>query len=908
MIAVHPIPRTWRPTRFGALFRRSGQWTIEIQDDFVECRSIERSLQIPLSKLAAVEIEAGVFWSRVTLVTSEDKFLIDGIPNAAAREMSRELRRTSSAAKVSVLAIAPSPLLSWTRSVEQVLDLAHWVTFEEIQNLWARRPAQSEIGFGIDGLVRDLDDYPDLRVGVDETLLDALALTPSHLATKAETHNQRFAARESTEYASFFMTAEKSPLNQEQILSCICFDNRVLTVAAAGSGKTSTMIAKAGYALTREIVSSDEILMLAFNADAAEELRRRVSARLGHLGVGAKNVNAKTFHKLGLEIIGKATGRKPSVAPWLENGRDVEAVAEIISDLSEADPRFRATWALFRMVLGRDLSPFEEDPEPDYWESSTSKAGFRTMRGEVVKSQQERLIADWLFYNGVAYEYERSYEFDTVTSEHRQYQPDFYYPDVQVYHEHFALDESGHPPKRFGEKYLEGVEWKRTTHKEHGTTLLETTSFGVRNGDDLGRLQVQLEALGIRFEPDANRAIPGRTPPSDIEIVRKFRVFLIHAKSNRLSIDDLRSRLAAADGQGFRIRQTAFIFLYERIAAEWDRRLRAGEYVDFEDMLNLATELVASGKWKSPFRLVMVDEFQDVSKSRAELAKVLVSGEGRFLFAVGDDWQAINRFAGADISLMSRFQETFGPAQKLTLQETFRSPQLLCDIASDFVLKNRAQIRKKVISSQPFFRDPVQVCLCDDSSREALLEKHLQALYDKVGSAEHLARADGTVSVLLLGRYNRDVPSRLRQWRDSFGDRIRLDFLTIHSAKGLEADYVFVVRMSAGRYSFPSTIEDDPILLLAMPDADGFLFAEERRLFYVALTRARRMVVIYCDERMPSAFVDELEADERVAFVGNKKPPCPSCEDGFLVSREGPYSEFLGCSRFPRCRYTKQFE
>ena len=148
----------------------------------------------------------------------------------------------------------------------------------------------------------------------------------------------------------------------------------------------------------------------------------------------------------------------------------------------------------------------------------------------------------------------------------------------------------------------------------------------------------------------------------------------------------------------------------------------------------------------------------------------------------------------------------------------------------------------------------------------------------------------------------------MRQWRDGFEDRIRLDYLTIHSSKGLEADYVFIVNMSSGKYSFPSTIEDDSILLLAMPDADDYRFAEERRLFYVALTRARRMVVIYSDERMPSAFLDELQADDRVTFAGNKKRPCPSCEKGSLVRREGPYGEFFGCSRFPRCRHAEQLD
>ena len=285
MSAVPRIPRIWRPTRLGALFCRAGRWTIEIRDGFVECRSSKRSLRIPLIDLARVDIKARIFWSKATLVSSEDRFSVGGIRKAVAREMSRELRRVSVAAKIDALKNGPDSLLSWARSVGEALDLNHWVTGEEVENLWSRRPTESEIGFDLADLSRDLEDYPDLAAGVDEILRDAIAITRAQLSKNAESHNQRFFERESSDYAEFFRTVEKSPLNQDQIRSCICFDNRVLTVAAAGSGKTSTMIAKAGYALMREIASSDEILMLAFNADAAAELRERVSARLGHLGV-----------------------------------------------------------------------------------------------------------------------------------------------------------------------------------------------------------------------------------------------------------------------------------------------------------------------------------------------------------------------------------------------------------------------------------------------------------------------------------------------------------------------------------------------------------------------------------------------------------------------------------------------
>lgn len=903
-----PISPRWGPTRIGSLLSLSRRWKLEIRESVLEFRRGKQSVRIDLVRLIHVEAKPGSLWSTILILAPEVRIVARGMRRLAAEELVREVRRASCGAKLGTLATPTNPFHVWATRIEQALDRSRWVPLEEVAELWAGRPTDAVIGFDLSALVRELDLHPGLRDGVAPILLRAAPLTRSTLAEEVAAQNEGFLEREAVSLESFFRSVEKSPLSREQIRACVCFDRRVLTIAAAGSGKTSTMVAKAGYALVRGIVKSDEILMLAFNADAAKELSRRVVARLGKLGVAAENMTAATFHKLGLDIIGMATGRKPRVASWLENGQDVDKMAEIIDDLSASDLAFRIKAGLFRLVLSSDLSAFKEDPEPDAWDTSLNRSGFRTLRGETVKSQEERLIADWLFFNGVAYEYERSYEFDTVTPDRGQYRPDFYYPDARVYHEHFALDEAGQPPDWIGPEYLEGVAWKRELHRTRGTNLIETTSFGIRAGNDFDRLQAELESRGVRFTPDVDREIPGRPPPSNLEIARKFRVFLSHAKNNRLSIEDLRGRLSRSRGQMLRIRQAAFLSLHEKIAAEWDRRLRVEEAVDFEDMLNRATDLVARGAWKSPYRLVMVDEFQDVSRSRAELLRALTNGDDRFLFAVGDDWQSINRFAGADISIMSHFKENFGPGRELLLEETFRSPQRLCDVAGDFVQTNRAQIRKKVVSRQPIFGEPVQVHICEESSREALIEKHLQVLHDKVGGPQHPARGDGTVSVLLLGRYNRDMPVRLRQWRDGFQERMRIEFRTIHSSKGLEADYVIVVRMSSGNYAFPSTIEDDPILLLAMPNADEHLFAEERRLFYVALTRARRMVVLYCDARLPSPFVTELQRDGRVVFGGGGKRLCPSCKRGSLARREGPFSAFLGCTRYPLCRFTQPIQ
>src|SRR5690606_30358876 len=149
----------------------------------------------------------------------------------------------------------------------------------------------------------------------------------------------------------------------------------------------------------------------------------------------------------------------------------------------------------------------------------------------------------------------------------------------------------------------------------------------------------------------------------------------------------------------------------------WEAKLRADKCIDFEDMLNQASECVEAGRWTSPFDLVMVDEFQDVSHARARLVAALIDHPGKCLFAVGDDWQSINRFAGADLGVMTHFEETFGKAVTLKLETTFRCPQSLCDISSQFVQKNPNQIRKKVLSAKPDITEPVRIMRVDSEEK-----------------------------------------------------------------------------------------------------------------------------------------------------------------------------------------------
>ncbi|SEK14921.1 DNA helicase-4 [Variovorax sp. OK212] len=701
----------------------------------------------------------------------------------------------------------------------------------------------------------------------------------------------------------YFDSVERSPLTTEQRDAVVCFDSRVLLVASAGSGKTSTMVAKAGYALKHGYFSADRLLLLAFNADAAVELRQRIQDRLAPLGLPVDKVVAKTFHAFGLDIIGTATGKRPSLAAWLDNGQDLESLLQMADTLKDSDAEFRTSWDMFRVVFGQDLPKFGKEQEsPDSWDGEQKRGGFWTLNNEVVKSRGELVIANWLFYNGVRYVYEGSYVHDTATATHRQYKPDFFLPDANAYLEHWALDEKGEPPAEFA-GYKAGMDWKRKLHADCGTTLLETTMADLWSGKAFAYLCSELTKRGISLDPNPDREVAGRKPIENPRLVRTFRSFLTHAKSNRLSASDLRGRLQAGTAGSFRFRHEMFLRLFEKLSAAWEEKLQATQSIDFEDMLNLATDCIESGRWTSPFELVMVDEFQDASQARARLMAGLMRGQDKYLFAVGDDWQSINRFAGADLGVMTDFEQRFGKATTLRLETTFRCPPSLCEISSTFVRKNPRQISKAVRSPKPDIDKPVRIIRVKS-------EHHIRSAIEKrIGEISHGAEQNGSrEKVYVLGRYRKDsehvLAIRSRQWVD-------VEFITVHSSKGLEADHIIIPRMTSETLGFPSRVADDPVLQLAMPGEDSYEYAEERRLFYVALTRARSTATLITIAHKESAFITELVRDQKLEIANadgsaDDAEVCPTCGSGFLVARRGPYGQFLGCSTFPRCSFTRK--
>lgn len=905
----------WRPSVWGQRVTRSPDWQLRLDGEQVALLIDGGQYRQHVANEHSVRVVRGVLWSRVELTTERGEALsVDGLPNSQGSRLAAAVQHVlfarSRRGRKALFEHVLAQIQAWLAEADALTDRGttgrRWITYEQQQALLAERPSLPLPSAELEQLFLDEEVHDDLHSDRHRMALDALHDWQLDWPAMWADANEAMATRELGLAKPFLDRVESRPLTEEQARAVICFDNRVQVVAAAGSGKTSTMVAKAAYAIDRGFVQPERIVMLAFNKDAAQELEERAQRCFDRLGMGDTVVEARTFHALGLSLIAKATGRKPDIPEWAVDATlGFNKLAELVDDLKDRSTHFRTQWDMFRLVFGRDLPPLGADMMADGYDRDGTPY-IRTLQGERVKSLEECVIADWLFYNGVAYDYARRYEFDTATDTHRQYRPDFYYPDARLYHEHFALDADGQPPKHFA-NYSEGMHWKRQQHAARGTALVETTSFGLRSGQALQHLAERLGASGVELDPNPDRELPdqGAKPMPDADLIGLMRTFIAHAKSNCLTLDDMAARLRQMPEDQFKERYRRFLEIAGPVFQAWDNALADERSIDFEDMLNMAAGLLEQGHYESPYDLVMADEFQDASRARARLCRALVSQPGRYLFAVGDDWQSINRFAGADVSVMTGFREWMGHGQVLKLEQTFRCPQALCDVSSRFISRNPAQIAKKVRSAAPAMgpvlhafqmnrREEVQ-----DGVRQYLSKLHQQLLSGAVAQGRN-----GRVTVFVLGRYRADRGAVPSDWKTAFGSTMDVEFLTAHRSKGREADYVILPGMI--NRSFPSLRADDPVLSLAMPDGDTYPLSEERRLFYVALTRARRSVAMFTVQGRHSPFLDELVEDgavEVTAISGAAihEERCPVCKVGVFVDRNGPHGAFRSCSSYPLC-------
>ena len=865
-----------------------------VNGDILELRYRSGSKEIPVRNIHTAEIAIGWFWSSIQIRSLSQIVTISGLSRAAAKTFNNALESARVNWWLRTLTANIDSLRSIYNRLEQFTDPSQYITHSIFTNLECD--------------ARDVVDqfpskWPDALSGnMEIRMLEAaqeFLINPRGRRAKA---NDTFVINELVRSKELFDKIESRPLTDEQRRAVVVDEDRNLVVAAAGSGKTSVIVAKAGWLIRKQYRSPSELLLLAFAKDAQEEMEERVQKRLGK-EVGAK-ITVQTFHSLGMGIIGKVERRRPALAKVAEDDKvRFDLLKSIIADLvaNQAFSKVMHRW--FQEFFAPYYSEHDFQTQGEYWKYIRTYE-IRSLQGELVKSFEECIIANFLYLNGVPYIYECSYEHDTATSEKRQYQPDFFLPKAGIYIEHFALSASDDTPPFIDRKeYLESRDWKRKLHAKHSTVLIETYSYENGAGKLTEHLAAKLADHGVTLSPIPSEETftilekQGRIDP----FTRLVATFIQHYKGAQLSTEDIARRAAKSPD---RLRAEAFVTVFQPIFECYQELLNKQQEIDFNDMISKATEHVEKGYYHSPFGYILVDEFQDISPGRARLLKALLDTSKRSqLFAVGDDWQAIYRFTGSDITIMREFRGRFGESERINLETTFRCSDRIADIATEFVLKNPAQIPKNVSSVHQANKPSVHIGLsaedCPDLLRESL----------KMISADVTEHGEPS-KVFLLGRYWRSQPKNMGELKREHPG-LDLSYMTVHSSKGLEADYVVVLDMCSGKYGFPSEITDDPILNLVLAVPEGHPNAEERRLFYVAMTRARRGVFLLADNGPPSSFVTELIQDGyEITVFGrslDKDVDCPKCVDGRLEQRENSKdgSIFYGCSHWPYCEHTQ---
>lgn len=756
--------------------------------------------------------------------------------------------------------------------------------------------------------------------------------------------NSRYVQEEIARNRDYFSSLEKYPLTNQQCEAIVTDEYRNLVIAGAGTGKTSTLVGKVGYLLKKGLVKPDEVLLLSYGRGPKDEMLERTQKRFN------VSTDVNTFHGLGLKIVSEAQGIKPRVSKISSDQAALQKWIEEIIEKGKQNPEFLHDLNSFFINLTEYKTLWDfKNPNEYYGYLRTTQP--RSLKGELVKSFEELEIANWLYTNGVEYKYERSYEYPTADKIHSQYKPDFYLPEYGLYIEHFGVDRNGNTapfiPK---EKYLDEMSWKRNIHKKNGTILLETYHYEVIEGNLLSGLESKLRSKQVTLKPIAAEAIfeeinkLGLVQP----ITGLLSTFLNLYKSSGMSLDELNEKVRKTKNTS---RTRAFISIFTHVYNEYESALTTSGEVDFNDMINKATEYVVKRVVKPGYHYFLIDEFQDISQNRCKLLRALLdSNPENKLFAVGDDWQSIYRFAGSDVNIMSDFEGNFGESKILFIEDNFRFNNKICDLSTKFILSNPKQIKKTLKPHSIVSEPAISLQYTTDLERDV---NDILARLNRLGG-----------SVLILARYNFQRPEL------SCYPNLSVQFMSAHKSKGLESDFVILIGLESGVMGFPCGIVDDPLLSLVMSVDDEYPHAEERRLFYVAVTRAKKHLYLLADKRNPSVFVSELISEGyELALIDNdyldsgicprcsatiklvdgefgpfyscgnfpycsyKAPrcpscgsgslllrsgyytcsscgelftPCPECNEGHLVARQGRYGRFLGCSNYPDCKHTQQ--
>jgi DNA helicase-4 len=753
------------------------------------------------------------------------------------------------------------------------------------------RPLKSELKTFVEQTLPSIEK--SVRRTRDDAILkefDSISFAASQLRQAFVGQNHKYTQRAIAKHSK--LLKDELRLDTAQQEATVRDDERNLVVAAAGSGKTRTLIARVRYLLERQ-VPPDQILAITFTKKAAKEMEDRLKQMAVPVAFQEiDGVTVSTLHALGKRIVQAEMVGPISVADdnWTES-----LVAAALRDAREG--RDQQLASPYRNAI-LNFHRKEDETAPPLGTDLT----YRTLRGEHVRSIGERVIADFLFTHHVPYQYETKASWANVGVDRNAYNPDFTLPAIDASIEYWGINRAGNVPQGWrttSEQYNQGMRWKREEFRRVGKKLIEIYDYERVEGILETALEARLVAAGATLRPMSHSELE--------QMVKNFKYigtmiehqlvdFISNARSLRLAPGDILKRLNSATPRVY-----YFGVLAVAILTIYDRELTSQGRIDFSDMLHRAADIMEKGPNPlARFDHVLVDEFQDTSSSMARLVNTLVKANNAHLFAVGDDWQAIYGFAGGDVDHVVNFESHFGPASLTMLNTNYRSPAIIVEAGAALIAHNPSQI-------------PKQVAVSNRGRGEAYIHEvpdNDLALIDKaIGLIQEERKRTSSDDILVLSRTNHIlnevrknfVPNRIPLAdldRNITGVRV----MSAHKAKGLEADVVVVVNASDDLLGFPSKIENPDVLepVRMHPGNDR---TEERRLFYVAVTRAKERLHLIVRQGLPSPYIAEIEGttphsqklSQHVLRPGNR------FNDTFCVEQVYPLTESQTRARIRQC-------
>lgn len=696
----------------------------------------------------------------------------------------------------------------------------------------------------------------------------------------------------------FFDIIESNPLTEQQRLSVIRNNDLNLVLAAAGTGKTSVIVAKALDLIESEVVKNDEILILAYNNAAAKELKERLNNRGIACGItDACTPSTSTFHALGRKIL-KDCGISTYLSDFAEDPIKLEMwVTKWLIEYIKSSP---ASLKNFIELSYQPINPFDFKSKEQY-DAYVRDNEYRTLQGERVKGYQELLIANWLFLNNVKYEYEAPYVAKRRIEIGFDYKPDFHIKDSSIYIEHFGIDRNGNTRNDINrDEYNNSIKNKRLLHAEYQTTLLETFHYDWTEHNLENRLAILISESGIKISP--------KSPEEIFKTLNELGYIEQSAKRYLKCLQAIRVERLDKDSTLLRLKEKEILNaekyadLLDTLHSAYKSELENQKCIDFDDMIILSTNAITSGRFTPRWRHVLVDEFQDISMARMDFIKAIIShGPNPVLTVVGDDWQSIYRFSGGKLELTTRFEKLVGNHSFTKLEKTFRYNNSIADTAGTFVMQNPEQYKKNVVTHINV--DTSQVYLLDskvgiDNKLEDRILQVLKTIKDN----------DPNSSVAILARY-RYLLNNAKDKIKNETTYLNIKYWTFHGSKGLESDHCILVGFFQGKTGFPNMNKEEAVVEALLPHLDTFPHSEERRLLYVAITRAKKKVYLIADPMAPSEFINELLTPKYKLHIISKTFEdkyreifkCPVCTDGYFRLISGRFGNFYSCSSGSVC-------